>query len=192
MLYNDIKEFQHHFVFVYLGNVPDYSIQCFEQIRLWNPTICIYLCHHKNGLNENIKSSLYKYNIIDSMLSILKADIVGYYSFKPDFEIRNYSGKDDEKSKKIVLNKIIPLVDLKMNNIEEIAGLIINVNEINVNKENTMVKDFVNKFNLRVDEYIKKDKDFIFLKYFRPEISSPVPVGRRIREVRFNKNLQVL
>jgi hypothetical protein len=33
------------------------------------------------------------------MLSILKADIVGYYSFKPDFEIRNYSGKDDEKSK---------------------------------------------------------------------------------------------
>jgi hypothetical protein len=33
------------------------------------------------------------------MLSILKADIVGYYSFKPDFEIKNYSNKDFDKSK---------------------------------------------------------------------------------------------
>jgi hypothetical protein len=33
------------------------------------------------------------------MLSIIKADIVGYYSFKPDFEIKNYSEKDIDKSK---------------------------------------------------------------------------------------------
>jgi hypothetical protein len=33
------------------------------------------------------------------MLSIIKADIVGYYSFKPDFEIKNYSEKDTDKSK---------------------------------------------------------------------------------------------
>jgi len=33
------------------------------------------------------------------MLSILKADIVGYYSFKPDFEIKNYSNKEIDKSK---------------------------------------------------------------------------------------------
>jgi hypothetical protein len=33
------------------------------------------------------------------MLSILKADIVGYYSFKPDFEIKNYSNKEVDKSK---------------------------------------------------------------------------------------------
>lgn len=29
------------------------------------------------------------------MLSILKADIVGYYLFKPDFEIKNYSDEKD-------------------------------------------------------------------------------------------------
>jgi hypothetical protein len=32
-------------------------------------------------------------------MSILKADIVGYYSFKPDFEIKSYSEKDVDKSK---------------------------------------------------------------------------------------------
>ena len=33
------------------------------------------------------------------MMSILKADIVGYYSFKPDFEIKSYNDKDADKSK---------------------------------------------------------------------------------------------
>jgi hypothetical protein len=33
------------------------------------------------------------------MLSILKVDIVGYYSFKPDFEIKSYCEKDTDKSK---------------------------------------------------------------------------------------------
>jgi hypothetical protein len=33
------------------------------------------------------------------MMSIIKADIVGYYSFKPDFEIKSYSDKNTEKSK---------------------------------------------------------------------------------------------
>ena len=33
------------------------------------------------------------------MLSIVKADFIGYYSFKPDFEIKSYSEKDTDKSK---------------------------------------------------------------------------------------------
>jgi hypothetical protein len=39
------------------------------------------------------------------MLSILKADIVGYYSFKPDFEIKNYSEKDDKSKVECVICK---------------------------------------------------------------------------------------
>jgi len=38
-------------------------------------------------------------------MSILKADIVGYYSFKPDFEIKSYSEKDDKSKTECVICK---------------------------------------------------------------------------------------
>jgi hypothetical protein len=39
------------------------------------------------------------------MMSIVKADIVGYYSFKPDFEIKSYSEKEDKSKIECVICK---------------------------------------------------------------------------------------
>ena len=151
---------------IYLNFIEnEYTKNGFKNI--WTRDLFIvYTDSNKYMINSLIDTKIFKNvemsNEDDTDLAV--GAIENKLSIKDFLHILN-NNLLDEKSKKIVLNKIIPLVDLKMNNIEEIAGLIINVNEINVNKENTMVKDFVNKFNLRVDEYIKKDKDFIFLKY---------------------------
>jgi hypothetical protein len=126
----------------------------------------VYADSNKYMINSLINTKVFKtvemLNENDTDLAV--GAIENKLSIKDFLHILN-NNLLDEKSKKIVLNKIMPLVDLKMNDMKEITRLIISVNEINVNKENTMVKDFVNKFNSRIDDYIKKDKDFIYINH---------------------------
>ena len=151
---------------IYLNFIEDeYIKNGFKNIHI-RDLFTIYLKSNKYMINTLINAKLFK-NI--EMLDENDTDIAvgaveNKLSFRDLLAIFN-NNLLDENSKKTILNKIMPLVDLKMNDMQEITRLIISVNEINVNKENAIVKDFVNKFNSRIDDYIKKDKDFIYINH---------------------------
>ena len=151
---------------IYLNFIEDeYIKNGFKNIHT-KDLFTVYLSSNKYMINALINTKIFKNVEISNEddTDIAVGAIENKLSIKDLLFIFN-NNLLDENSKKTVLNKIMPIVDLKMNSVKEIAGLIININEINVSKENTVVKNFVNKFNLRVDEYVKKDKDFVFLNY---------------------------
>lgn len=151
---------------IYLNFIEDeYIKNGFKNIHI-RDLFTNYIKSNKYMINALINTKLFK------NIGILDEDNtdIAIGAVENELSIRDLLGIFnnnllDENSKKTVLNKIMPSVDLKMNDMKEITRLIISVNEINVDKENTMVKDFVNKFNSRIDDYIKKDKDFIYINH---------------------------